>query len=423
MHRNSIKNRGYMYLIIEYVLFTIVLYLYSPFIQIFAKRIGAKDIHIALLNAAPALVAILVLVPCSILIEKLNHKKKTILVLLFINSLFYAAISFVPAISNKIRVILYVVLIGLMNWPNSLYNSTVQSFIADNFDGPRLNRIISLRSKYGALFGFITVLITGLLLTNVPGSDRERLLLYQIFYGMCFLLTILQMGIFSRIDLQQSSWKDNKQSVSILQSSILKDMISNKSYLVFCICGFVFYYTWQMGWPLISIYFIDYAGLNEFQISLVSVVTGLSQFLTYSMWNRLIDKKGCRMVIIFGAAGIAINAFFFTTKLNFSAILAAYLLYGVSQGCYLLSVNCGLLEVVPPGGNTVYISIFNMITNITGFLAPLTGVWLYNQTSIYLALGLIGIFRWIAIMLYIIRWKYDKDTVMKCTSENIKSGV
>jgi len=64
-----------------------------------------------------------------------------------------------------------------------------------------------------------------------------------------------------------------------------------------------------------------------------------------------------------------------------------------------------------------------MITNITGFLAPLTGVWLYNQTSIYLALGLIGIFRWIAIMLYIIRWKYDKDTVMKCTSENIKSGV
>lgn len=408
MHMNRRKNPGFVYLILESVVFTGVVYLYYPFIQMFAKRMGADDIYIALLNAVPPLVAILVLIPCSMLIERINCKKRTILVLLFINSLFYIIIAFVPTIPHQIRVVSYVVLIGLMNWPGALYNSTMQSFLADNFEGLRLNKIVSMRSKYGTFFGLIMVLITGLLLTEVPKSDGERLFLYQIFYGACFVLTLLQMYIFSRINLPQNTREDIKPAFSILSSSVLKDIISYKPYFIFCICGFAFYLAWQMGWPLLSIYFINYAGLNEFQIGLLSVVTGITQFLTYSVWNRLIDKKGCKVIIIFGAAGLAINPFFFTTKLNFAVILAAYVVLGVSQGCYTLCVYCGLLEVLPPGGNTVYISVFNMLTNITGFIAPLIGVWIYKQTNIYLALGIIGAFRLIAVLLYIIRWKYDK---------------
>jgi len=165
------------------------------------------------------------------------------------------------------------------------------------------------------------VLITGLLLTEVPKSDGERLFLYQIFYGVCFVLTLLQVYIFSRINLQQSTREDTRPAFSILNSSVLKELVSNKPYFIFCICGFAFFFAWQMGWPLLSIYFIRYAGLNEFQIGLLSVVTGITQFLTYSVWNRQIDKKGCMAIIIFGAAGLAINPFFFTTKLNFAGRL------------------------------------------------------------------------------------------------------
>ena len=44
----------------------IVLNLYNPYVQMFAKRLGANDIDIALMNSLPQLVAIIILIPCSI---------------------------------------------------------------------------------------------------------------------------------------------------------------------------------------------------------------------------------------------------------------------------------------------------------------------------------------------------------------------
>lgn len=423
------RNSGAMFLILEGIVFTMIINLYNPFIQMFAKRMGAENIHIALLNAVPPLVAIFVLIPCGILIERINRKKQTVLVLLFINSLFYAAIAFVPIIPHQAKVLAYVILIGLMNWPGALYVTTWQSFFADNFKGSYANRIYSVRSKYGTFFGLLTVLVTGLLLTAVPKSDGERLFMYQIFYGACFALTLLQLFFFSRVNEQQDIQLEfqppqiaddsttlsteetdrvHVKSSGIFNKTDLAKMLSNKPFIIFCLCGFVFHLTWQMGWPLFFIYNANYAGLNELQLSLLSVAAGLTQFLSYSVWNRLIDKKGCSLLIIFGAAGLAVNPLFFTTLQSFGVILLANIFIGIFGAGFTLTLFCGLLETLPSGKNTVYISVFNTLTNITGFIAPLIGVWIYNNTNIYLAMGLVGLFRWAAVMFYIIRWWFGR---------------
>jgi hypothetical protein len=58
------RNSRAMFLILEGIVYTMVLNLYNPFIQMFAKRMGAQNIHIALLNAIPPLVAVFILIPC-----------------------------------------------------------------------------------------------------------------------------------------------------------------------------------------------------------------------------------------------------------------------------------------------------------------------------------------------------------------------
>lgn len=413
-----------MFLILEGIVFTMVLNLYNPFIQMFAKRMGAQNIHIALLNAVPPLVAVFILIPCGILIERTNRKKQTVLVLLFILSLFYAAIAFIPSIPHQSKVMAYVVLIGLMNWPGALYLTTWQSFFADHFKGSYANRVYSLRSKYGTLFGLLTVLVTGLLLTVIPKSDGERLFMYQIFYGACFALTLLQLFFFSRIfirDISGPTQTDGsaepdtdgphkpEAGVSLKPSAVfnrsyIKEILSNKPFIIFCACGFVFHLAWQMGWPLYFIYYADYAKLNEFQLGLVSVAYGFTQFLSYSIWSRLIDKKGGSLMIIFGAAGMASSPLIFTVLWSFPVIVLINVFLGVFMAGFNLSLFCNLLETLPDGNKTVYISVFNTLTNITGFTAPLIGLWIFNHTSIFLALGLIGVFRVTATLLYAIRW-------------------
>ncbi len=269
------KNSGTMPLILEGIFFMIVFYLYSPFIQMFAKRMGANDTHIALLNSVPSLVAIFVLIPCGILIERINRKKQTVMFLIFINSLFYAAIAFVPFIGHQTKVIAYVILIGLMNCPGSLYLVTWKSYFSDNFTGACGNNIYAVRSKYSTFFGLITVLVTGLLLTSIPKSDGERLVMYQIFYGVCFILTLVQLFLFSRVSGQQEQQAAEtvltvdaaSASGEVLKKVKIVDMLSDKLFLTFCLCGFVSHFAWQMGWPLFFYYNVDYAHLNEFQLS------------------------------------------------------------------------------------------------------------------------------------------------------------
>ena len=455
------RNSGAMFLILEGIVFTMIINLYNPFIQMFAKRMGAGNYHIALLNAVPSLVAIFVLIPCGIMIERINRKKQTVLVMLFITSLFYAAIAFVPVIPHQAKVLAFVILIGLMNWPGALYITTWQSFFADNFKGTYANRVYSVRSKYGTFFGLVTVLVTGLLLTAIPKSDGERLFMYQIFYGVCFVLTLLQLFFFSKVtgfqEIQRVSDSGLSESVdsgrsqsaelpykaafdevaaSVVAGTMVKssrifgkaelaEMLSNKPFLIFCICGFAFHLSWQMGWPLYFIYNANYANLNELQFGLISVASGLTQFLSYSVWNKLIEKKGGSLVIVLGAAGLAVNPFCFMKLWSFPMILLINVFVGIFIAGFNLTLFCSLLEKLPAKSKTVYISVFNTLTNITGFIAPLIGIWIYSQTNIFLALGIVGVFRTIATLLYVVRWwtgKIDKTGKRLMTSTNYVEG-
>ena len=399
-------DRNALFIILEGIAFTMIFNLYNPFIQMFGKRLGAEDIHIALLNAAPPLVAIFVLIPCGILIERINSKKKTTIFLIFMNSLFYAAIAFVPFIPDRAKVVIYVLFIGLMNMPGSLYITTWQSFFADTFSGSQANRVYSLRGKYGAFFGLFTALLTGWILTSIPKTEEGRLVVYQFFYVACFAISLLQLYFLSRVRPETAGpdADDNGRHAVSFKLADFKDMFANKGFNVFCLCAFAFHFTWQMGWPLFFIYNVDYAGLNEFQLGLISVAAGLTSFLSFSIWNRLMEKYGSRLIILIGAAGLAMNPFFFTAQAGFYRIIAVNVIVGISAAAFNLALFCGLLETLPESKKTVYISFFNTLTNITGFIAPLVGVWIYEHATIYLAMLIVGILRMTATTLYAARW-------------------
>lgn len=398
-------DKNALFIIFEGIAFTMIFNLYNPFVQLFAKRMGADDIHIALINSLPPLVAIFVLIPCGIFIERINRKKQTTMFLIFLNSLFYAAIAFVPFIPNQLKVIIYVMLIGLMNMPGSLYQTTWQSFFADTFKGTQANRVFSLRSKYGAFFGLLTALLTGWLLTSIPKTDADRLVVYQFFYAACFLISLLQLIFLSKVRKYEApeTADTGKQLVSFKKQDF-KEMFANKKFVIYCLCALFFQFTWQMGWPIFFIYNADYAKLNEFQFGLLSVTVGIMAFLSYSLWNRLLEKHGSRLMIIFGVLGLTISPFLFTTLISFQVMIVINIMVGAAVACFTLTLFCGLLETLPESKKTVYISVFNTMLNISGFISPLIGIWMYGRVGIYKAMLIIGLLRLMALSVYVIRW-------------------
>jgi MFS family permease len=400
-------NRPAMFLILEGIAYTTVFNLYNPFIQMFAKRMGGNDLHTALLNAIPPLVAIFTLVPLGILIERINRKKQTVLLLIFLMSGFFAAISFIPVLPQSVKVMVYVIAIGFLNLPGALYLTTWQSYFADNFEGSFANRIYTLRSKYSQFAGFIIVLATGVALTYIPKSDAQRIVVYRIFYLLCFSLTLIQLYFFSKVKGKESAQRDASIAANLFSFSLkdLSEIFTNKKFIIFCGCSLVFHFSWQVAWPVVFIYHTQYASLNELQLSILSVFSGFAQFITFSFWSKLIEKKGNDLIITIGAAGFIIVPLVYSTALlSFPVIVFLNAIAGVFMAGFNLSLFLGLIETLPEGKKTVYVSVFNTLINITGFIAPLVGTWFYSKTNIFFMLGADSILRLLGTVLYLLRW-------------------
>ncbi len=426
MKRLRNRDLAAMFLILEGIVYTTVFNLYQPFIQMFAKRMGGNDMHTALLNAAPPLVAIFVLIPCGMLIERINKKKQTILVLLSIVSIFYAAISLVPEIAHESKVIIYVILIGFMNAPGSLYLTTWQSYFADNFRGSYASRVYTIRSKYSTLFGLLTVLGTGLMLSYIPKSVGERLVLYQIFYVLCFALTLVQIFFFSRVRgyADRHPAKKEKEQPALKPSRLFTRetfaaIIKNKPYVIFSICGFVYHFTWQMGWPVFFIYNTDYAHVNELQLAVLSFASGFAQFLSFSLWHKLIGKKGNRLVIFVSAVGIAVSPLPYTRLFAFPALVVFNIFTGIFLAGFNLTLFLNLLDTLPKDKKTIYISLFNTLISITGFIAPMVGLWIYRQTGMFVTMGIVVVARLVASIGYLLRSRNQKKKKSKVNGDNI----
>jgi predicted MFS family arabinose efflux permease len=119
------------------------------------------------------------------------------------------------------------------------------------------------------------------------------------------------------------------------------------------------------------------------------------------------DKKGSSFILILGTLGLSLNSLAYAASLNFTGIILMSLCAGFASAGFNLALFCNLLETLPSEKKTVYISAFNTITNITGFIAPFIGVFIYNRTNIYIAMGMNGVFRLVATGMYFIKWRRE----------------
>ncbi len=393
-----------LFVILEGIAAAVILNLYNPFTQIFAKRLGASDLHIALINSLPQLVAILVLVPCSIFIERIRDKKMATCVLILMNGAFYSLIAFVPLLPEYLVLNTYVLLIGLMNWPGSLYTTTWQSFFSYTFTGNEASKIYSLRSKYSAFFGLVAALFAGLLISWVPWGRENKIAAYQLIYALCFLIALLQVWFLSRIKSDRQEPVEGNGEKLKFSLEAFKEILSHRPFLIYTFCAFIYHVAWQTGWPIFFLYNVDHVKANEFQLALLSVTSGLASFLSFSMWNRLAEKKGNSLVITLGALGLAANPFMYILTTNLYVILVINAVIGFSLAAFNLALFCNLIELLPENKKTLYISFFNTFLYISGFISPLIGVWIYSHVGIIKTFVAIGSFRLFAAILFMARW-------------------
>ena len=389
-HLNRI-NPNVMVFVVYGMLYDMMLNLHNPFVAKFLERLGGGSMSISLINSLPGLLAIFVLLPGLFIVRRFRSKKKITAIFIFFSRLFLLFIAFIPALPPLLRPALFILFFSLMNIPHSVSQSALQSFLGTIFDGRMRSTAISMRTKFGNIIIPVTILITGSIIGAVP--DAHKLLTYQIFFMLAFVVGCFETYIFLRfkepsVDLEESEITPVKETLSLL-SGVMRD----KTFLAFLVPIILFYYTWHSGWALGSIYFIMVLEANEFWIGIFLVAAGVSSFFTSGLWNRLIQRSGNDFTIIVCAVGIMLNMFLYVLCKNVYAMTICQLFSGsVSTGLNIALLN-GLLAATPDKNRMLYIGVYNTFLNISLAVAPLVTQLFISRTGVVNTILLVGVMR------------------------------
>lgn len=397
------------FFILEGIVCSIILNLANPFFSMFARRMGANDYEIGMVSSLPALVAMLALIPGSLIVESFQNKKRIVGLFILLFGVMYPLAAITPILSSY-RVTIYIIIIALMNWPYSIYTISWQSFFSDVMSN-NINDAYTKRSRASTFVGTSTALIAGLLLAYIPQNDSQRILMYQIFFIVSFVLAVIQYRLLNKVIVPvpaASIEKKEKNKNLQLVKEAIQNLKTFKDFRIYTLLAFLFYVSWHMGWPLFFIYQVDVIGVNEAWLSYVNVAIGITGVVTYGFWGKVIQRKGAQLVLLVGAFGLCLNALTIVLIHSKPLLLFQNALLGLTFSAFNLAIFQNLIDVVPQKNKTINIAVYTTLLFTSQLVSPILGVWLYKQTSIVTALVLVGVFRLIASSLFAVRFFYTR---------------
>ncbi|SES65244.1 MFS transporter [Anaerobranca gottschalkii] len=383
----------------------LALNLVTPFIGILAKNLGAETYEIAMLSSFPALISVFSMIPGGILVDIFKEKKKITGLFIFITRFFFLLLALTPQLPTPYRVSALIVIYGIMNFPGSISGVAWQSFIATAIPAERRAQAFATRNKITSICGMIITLLAGQILRIYKGSSEIKI--YQLFFIIAFCFALLE--VYYHLKMKEPTFQENYVSTDKNSETFInkgKQVLTYKPFILFSLCSLLFHFGWQMGWPLFTIYQIDYLGADGTWISYLSVGNGLAGFVTYPLWSKLVNKKGNNYTVILATFAIAMSPFLFAISWNLYVLLIVNFFMGTAvAGISLVLFNL-LLEVVPNENRTLYIALYNTMISLSAIASPMVGAFVYETfSSIYLALITAGTFRMLGSFTFFLRYK------------------
>jgi len=375
--RLSIKNGVYT---------TLILNISNNYFPLFAISVlGATNYQVGLISSLPQFIGMFAMMVGSLIINRLQEKKMFTVYSFLAARLFLVGIALVVFIPDKYQVIVFIVLVGLMNFPFSFANLSWQAFIGDIIQENRRSGFFSTRNKMMTLIGMISTFFIGIFLQFFDKTDSMP---YVVLYFLAFIFGLLELHYLKQ-HVEPKKQELPKEKSSLFGISVFK----NKSFLYFIISALFFNFAWQMCWTLFSIYQIKYAGATGLWISLFAVANSIGQIISFKWWARMADKHSNAKMLILVSIGMAVAPCITIVSTNLVFLVITNIFAGLFVSGTVLMLFNQLLDVTTTDNRGLCISNYNILLAFVAFIAPQFGVFLLETTNIYTAMNISGFLR------------------------------
>ncbi|MGE5582716.1 MAG: MFS transporter [Bacillota bacterium] len=349
----------------------------NPFTGIFAMKLGATKFQVALLSSAPAAISLLAMIPGAKFIDRQPRKKKLTFLFMLAHRIFFLIIACIPFFEPTWRAALFVAVIGIMNLPGAVSNVAWQSFIARVIPAERRAEAFAHRNRAMNLVGTILALGVGFVL------DRLAFPLgYQIVFAFAFLLAMAELGIFNLIDeeavqiynMPEANGDNEPEGAGVNPG--FKRILSEGRFVGYTLASILFYFSWQIAWPLFSWYQVKVLGANNFWMSILSLMNTGGSLVGYGFWVKVLNRYGNLKTLFYSTLPICIVPAVYA----FSHSLYTIVIFNLITGAIFSGVNLALfnalLEVTPDQSKTSFIAYYNTSITVSAIVAPVAGVGL-----------------------------------------------
>ena len=402
VHYFNRMNRNIIPFIIYGLLYDAVLNLYKPFATKYLERLGGTNLHITLYNSLPGMVAVIVLLPSLFILSRFKKKRQVTAVFILAGRLLILAMSFIPMFEPELRPLIFVGLIALLNFPEAVSQSSMQSILGSMFSGQQRALALSTRNQFGNFFIMLVTLLSGLILSFIPKNEGQRMFCYQVFFVLAFLTGIAEIRYFLKMDE-----KNNKEHVPVEQSpakpSDIAGIFKDKKFMLFAVCSILFYISYHGGWAISSIYTIKTLGANEMWMAVTAVVSGLVSFFSATWWSRYISKKGNERALALACYIMGINSLLIAISPNLYFLLVQSAVNGFGVIGLNTTLLNGLIINTPDKNRLLYIGVYNTMVNFSLGISPVLVQIFMDATSVRVALFLVGFLRLVfaSVLLYV----------------------
>jgi MFS family permease len=353
----------------------------NPFIGIFAMKLGASKLHVALLSSAPAAVSLLAMIPGATLIDRQSRQKRITFLFMLAHRVFFLAIACIPFFQPTLRATIFVAIIGLMNFPGAIGNIAWQSLISKIIPPERRAESFAYRNRAMNLIGTILALMAGFLLDRMAFPIG-----YQVVFILAFLLALVELRVFNLIDEEAApihspcltAYPPGNEEPLNHPSPGLTGILSETRFVRYTLASVLFYFSWQIAWPLFSWYQVKVLGANNFWVSLLSLMGTGGSLMGYGFWVRILNRHGNLKTLFYSTLFIFAVPLAYAFSHSLWVVVAFNLVTGAIFSGVNLALFNALLEVTPDVRKTSYIAYYNTCITIASIIAPIAGIGLLN---------------------------------------------
>ena len=370
--------------------------------------------HVALFFALPGLLSAMTLLPGALFVSRFRSKKNITSILLLCKRSLILVLAVIPWLPEGVRPFVFVSVIALMHVPESLAQTSLQSFLGTIFTGSVRARAIALRNKFGHMFILIVSLMTGMILSFLPQNDDQRMMLYQVFFVLAFCVGLGEIFVFRKFrEPPEVVLADGCAPAAPMPPKAgladIKKALKHKPFLLFLGTTLLIQFSWQAGWPLTSVHQIQVVRSTEIWFALYTVAMGIGAFFAAGFWNKMIDKRGNHFTLVLSGSFMAFNMLFIGLATIPPAMVGASLFAGFATIGLITSLLNGLLSVTPNENRIIYIGIYNSCVGLSLFLSPLFAALLLGLIGGRNAIWSIFVLRLTAaLLLLVVAWAAKK---------------